>query len=393
MAAVQFTISNVSVTPSSGYIAAGEAIAVSFRINNTGGFAIHKFDVSLVSGWGASYLFLGEIFSQGSIAIAKGKSHVVSFTAIVPEVPAGGGHIVDGVEASVWCWTHADYGPGDTTYDNVRAPMPFFALDMRYRPQILELSAARTPDEEATDAAVRLRAALAPGANAAYEGLRLTLRWREHAAADFPPANAVEIGMAALGPAGALVVPAFAFEAGKAYVLRATFTDGVDSALSEVVLSKSFAVLDISPDGYGVGIGQYATGTAPDPKLESAYPAHFYAGIRQLDHSTDRTYTGARWIDGKPIYRKVLQFAFSGSTTLTTLSLGDSIEMLVVLRGVYVLTGGSAIPIPRAHNSAMASQVDLYATNIGGASNVGVRRGSSVGDGSGCVIVEYTLAG
>lgn len=58
---------------------------------------------------------------------------------------------------------------------------------------------------------------------------------------------------------------------------------------------------------YGASFGCLPKGTEAQPMLESAYPFYAYAGINGVtNYSTDEVKTGGTWIDGKPIYRRVI---------------------------------------------------------------------------------------
>lgn len=58
---------------------------------------------------------------------------------------------------------------------------------------------------------------------------------------------------------------------------------------------------------HGASFGCLPKGTEAQPMLESAYPFYAYAGINGVtNYSTDEVKTGGTWIDGKPIYRRVI---------------------------------------------------------------------------------------
>lgn len=68
-----------------------------------------------------------------------------------------------------------------------------------------------------------------------------------------------------------------------------------------------------------------------------------------LVYSANETNTGKTWIDGKPIYRKVLEFTTSSSsvTGWTNIAVIDSnMDNIINIYG-YTLFGGNKTPIPR----------------------------------------------
>ncbi len=120
------------------------------------------------------------------------------------------------------------------------------------------------------------------------------------------------------GAAAAVRRLQYTFEVGKAYTLRATFTDGIDSAFSEIKLSKAQKTLNVHPTSKNIGLGQFAVPDldADDVKrLDMTYRPYFHEGARdadgreiigKTDYSTDEVDTGLKWVDGKPLYARVL---------------------------------------------------------------------------------------
>ena len=58
----------------------------------------------------------------------------------------------------------------------------------------------------------------------------------------------------------------------------------------------------------------------------------------QRTYSTTEQWTGDYWIDGKPIYRKVIATTFPNSSKL--LPIGESVDTIVSLRGIKVAQNG-----------------------------------------------------
>ena len=58
---------------------------------------------------------------------------------------------------------------------------------------------------------------------------------------------------------------------------------------------------------YGASFGCLPKGTEAQPMLESAYPIYAYGGIEGVtNYTAEEVKTGGTWIDGKPIYRRIL---------------------------------------------------------------------------------------
>ena len=162
-------------------------------------------------------------------------------------------------------------------------------IDKRYVPSIPIFTVSRSPNADSTGAAVDIACTLAEGADPEYEDLALTLKWKEEDAASFPAGNTLAVTVAdALATNGTTVNPSYTFKVGKAYTLRATFTDGIDSAFSEIKLSKAEKTLNVHPTSKNIGLGQFAVADldADDVKrLDMTYRPYFHEGIAALSHA------------------------------------------------------------------------------------------------------------
>ena len=156
-------------------------------------------------------------------------------------------------------------------------------IDMRYAPSIPTFTVKRSPNADSTGASVGLKCTLASGADPEYEDLALTLKWKEDGAASFPAGNTLAVTVAdALASGRTTVTPSFTFETGKAYTLRATFTDGIDSAVSETKLSKAKKTLNVHPTSKNIGLGQFAVADldADDVmRMDTVYRPYFHEGV------------------------------------------------------------------------------------------------------------------
>lgn len=92
------------------------------------------------------------------------------------------------------------------------------------------------------------------------------------------------------------------------------------------------------------------------------------------------------WIDGKPIYRKVILIS-SLTTGLNTISAPSNIDAFINLRGVLKESNGAQSAIPKAHISTFAYQIGVYYLG----SNIYIEVGSNFTSTlSAYIICEYT---
>ena len=375
------TIGNVSISPA--IAAAGDTVHVSCK-------------VTMGSGENASlgvYLYLDNA-STGSSgimsdnrALGAGKSRSYSFSTPVWEMASS----VRGEKLKLKAEA---FGGGGAMFA-ATVPDVLTYLDAWRAPSIASLSARRflngAPSAVGTEPAVSLQAALKPGV--ASGGMTCTLSYKRVDEAQYSLPVSVPVGDALSGIADdAALLSALSMGLGSEYDVLAYFGDQFESAKQRFRITKAHTKFSVARDAPGVSVGQHSTATTENPKFECQYPAHFYGGMPQMDYSASAADTKIRWIDGQTIYRRVLPFSFSGSASTATASLGEAaVGTIVALRGTYLTTSNSAIPIPRAHDGNIANQVDLYVTNVNSYPTVGIKRGSSLANGSGCIVVEYTL--
>jgi hypothetical protein len=297
-------------------------------------------------------------------------------------------------------WGHV----GDQLLYSASIPEVIKIVDMRYVPSIPVFLAERTPNADSTGAAVDIACTLAEGADPAYAGLALTLQWKEEDAASFPAENTLAVTVAdALAAGGTTVTPSFTFETGKAYTLRLTFTDGIDSAVSETKLSKAFKVINVHPTSKNIGEGQFAdSDTSAGLVHDSMYRYRFHVGsedadgreiIGKTDYSTTAVDTGRKWVDGKTVYQKIIPIGELAADAGTNISIGESaISSLVGIRGTAKCSDGHIYPLPHAHNSNATYNVLIALHNWNANPSVRIRLGANaVPILSGYAIVEYTL--
>ena len=95
------------------------------------------------------------------------------------------------------------------------------------------------------------------------------------------------------------------FNANTRYTVQLEIKDFFQSLILSFDVDKAGGYFNI--EKHGVAAGMRSTATQSSPKFESAHPIYAYAGIEGVtNYTTEEVKTGGTWIDGKPIYRKIL---------------------------------------------------------------------------------------
>lgn len=156
---------------------------------------------------------------------------------------------------------------------------------------------------------------------------------------------------------------------------------------------------DFNAEAFGVSVGMRSTGQMASKKFEVApkYKSIFYGGIAGVtDFATDETPTYGTWIDGMPIYRKVVEFGAVAKGETVSTSIGIDVTNL----GVPISTAAMGLdsdgitwrPISFANKASLAQTISAMIDNwtteptltiIAGGSTTGVA-------GGGFAIIEYT---
>ena len=98
---------------------------------------------------------------------------------------------------------------------------------------------------------------------------------------------------------------------------------------------------------------------------------------------TDEIDTGMKWIDGKPIYRKVIQGTTANSNSPTAIGSISNLEIITDIRG-YIINSSQIIPINFVYNTEQNSGYKE-------GNNIIVRATASSYQSKPCyIIVEYT---
>ena len=84
------------------------------------------------------------------------------------------------------------------------------------------------------------------------------------------------------------------------------------------------------------------------------------AGEEAWEYSTSETNTGKKWIDGKPIYRKVVECGALPDSTTKRIPTGVSnLETLIDIKGT-AYSSDAAIPLPFIDLANISSQIRIY---------------------------------
>lgn len=111
------------------------------------------------------------------------------------------------------------------------------------------------------------------------------------------------------------------------------------------------------------------------------------------DYSTSEVNTGKTWIDGKPIYRKVIDLGTlpnaSTKTIPTGLTFNSTHCILTKLYGIASYNNGISFPLPFSSNNGVEYNVSL---NVDNSNNVAVATAQDRSGMTGYAVLEYIKA-
>lgn len=270
----------------------------------------------------------------------------------------------------------------------------FFILDARYSPSIPAFSVERTGDEAET-IKVTLKLGLAAD---------LTDTQKARMIPKLVDGSGTEIALhyttlddLLTGVVDSTSIVTNTFDKAVNHDLTLTFGDTYESVSAKADIDRSFANLHLSGKSTGGAcFGGFCTSTEGNPKLETYYPIYAYAGIAVGGggaYSTDEVDSGSKWIDGKTIYRKVVEFTAITNGRANDMAIGASgtIETIVGYRGMGYKTGKTyywSIP----HYDTRSQYTIMIELVMGDAPLVRITPGSGRDLAYAFVVVEYTLA-
>ena len=183
-------------------------------------------------------------------------------------------------------------------------------IDKYYSPQIT-LDIWRYPNDEATALATTVRVELAEGNNAS--GFTAKMYYAKDARATTVSSvlnmNVSRDILFGVGYSANTGVITGSFTNGSVYSFLLVVSDGIEIASAMCVVDRAFANMHLSGKTTGgVAFGKFSASTLNNPLFECEYPAEFAGGIHGVtNYDSGEVLTGGNWIDGKPIYRKILE--------------------------------------------------------------------------------------
>ena len=299
----------------------------------------------------------------------------------------------------------------DGQYDDVITIQGQDVPPTSYAPSITGAKLWRTLDgsDTVTPTAEALRMKLRLGMNdtsGLTAGAALKLYYAQNAAPTVGASEYVDLSayiQSCLDAETAIAISG-TFSAGADWYFTLVFTAG-DEVSSPWYgnAPRAQAPIHIGERNNGVAIGGYSPATASDRRFDVFWPGymhekvHFMGGVSGFGgYSTDETPTGETWIDGSPIYRKVLEFTSitNGSNNDAAINAGGVIGTIIRFWGLgYNTAGAYAWNIPHYDSSSSYGILAEAVGLTGDSPKIRIKPGSGRGLGSAVVVVEYTLEG
>ena len=122
---------------------------------------------------------------------------------------------------------------------------------------------------------------------------------------------------------------------GSVWNFAVVFIAGEETAVATDSAARGTTSLHISDyPGGGAAVGGFSTGTKNSPKFESHVPSYFYDGIHGVtSYTLGEIETGGKWIDGKKIYRSVIQFNLSATNSATNIATLPAVSSVIRIYG------------------------------------------------------------
>ena len=192
------------------------------------------------------------------------------------------------------------------------------------------------------------------------------------------------------------------FSNGHDWAFKLVFGDSFEKVIADEGISRAFANLHLSGKANGgVCVGGFSKSTDENPLFECHYQARFYGNVlvngKKLvgasDYSTDEVDTGVKWIDGKPIYRKVVQVGGIGNSASKDTALNtEAMGAVVSVSGMGYTSGGIVRPIPFVNPNNTTDNTSLTIRSYASSPVIRINTGSSGALAEAVVIIEYTKA-
>ena len=207
-------------------------------------------------------------------------------------------------------------------------------LDAFYEPDIVKFDAIRSNGTEINDEGTNLLLTILLNKNekARAEIMSMHLYYKNSATPDSEQTRkdlTSYINAALSGEVQIVITDTFPTNAD--YDIYLWFGDQYESIDYPLYVSRAFANVHLSGKTLGgVCFGSFSKSTDKNPMFECYYPAKFFNGIEGgINYHLGERETYNRWIDGKPIYRNVVQI----NVTTT----GSRVDNIAVLPAVDTL--------------------------------------------------------
>jgi len=416
-----FEVTAISFSPA--VIAFGEETSYSITVKNVSGkkissmyagFRLYFKDASgVVRGGIYEYMYGGPSYAMQAISWASGTSR--TFTG---KIRAYGSYDVSretrlipifrGSDAGYT--SHADeplglmldfttnvdfpFGGNSDQFFNLRGTDSEYlkVFDSRYGPTIPKFNAERstgsTPDDEGENLLAGMKLALADWTHA--NRMRLQLRYRNKALGGEYAGIDLSLYMQAALAGETIAVVTETFDKNSDWELVLWYGDEYESAAAALVLSRAFANVHLSGASTGgVCFGSFSKATEGNPLFQCYYPAEFPGGIRGVtDYETGEVDTGGRWIDGRRIFRRVLEISVATTNSrVDYVATLPEVSTLIDLRASLTRT---AAPERRYPASFWYSDSNYHFVWMEYPDSLSVKTSHAI---SGHVIIEYTKNG
>ncbi len=268
-------------------------------------------------------------------------------------------------------------------------------LDRFYSPSIITFAAERVLNDEDPNIKTSVKLSLADGLTNVQKA---RMKWTVYGNGTSIPYNtSVTLAELLTGITNSTTFITQQFDKDSNHRLTLTFGDEYEMVTSPtIIVPRGFANVHLSgnADG-GVCFGGFCDSDNPG-RFECYYPAYFYGGIAQggADYPSVGTEqdTRVKWVDGKTIYRKVIQFSSVTNGSRNDIAIGASGTISEIIRVYGICSNASGYRWVMPHydsNSVYSIMMEVY--GIGSTPKVRILPGKSRGVTSAWVAVEYTL--
>lgn len=371
-------VSNFSISPT--MFAPGDEVLLSFTVKAESGDTIGSGGLTLwlsIPGYGET-----STYKDASFTISKGQTKNVS----VKTVLKFGSHVFARGD------TVSNFGVQLGSFGSrVDVTFPLTLLDAWYRPGVrlftAERSTGETPDDEGENLLMSIH--LGKSALAKPEVMSMYLYYQDRANPEEEPAVVTLTGKITDALANEIQEVLYkTLGKNSDWDLLLWFGDEYESVTARFFVSRAFANVHLSGASTGgVCFGSFSKATENKPLFQCYYPAEFEAGIRGVtSYVSEEIPTGGTWIDGKPIYRRVMEISVATLNSRVDVDMNPlpNVETLIDLRASLIRPSDAARRFPACF---WFSDANYHSVWMGGPNTLSVKTSSVI---TGYVIIEYT---